>query len=268
MTNVSDDLDLLNVFAHDLKVPLNAIRGYLQLIEAKGPLNSEQDYYHGRAFAAIERAETMIREMLTYARLEASTISQTQPCNLAALVEDVVLMLETSALERDIRLHVTVKPQLERVGGDEAMLRHALTNLVGNAIKYNREGGAVWISAHGDVSDVVLIIRDSGVGIKPEHLPRIFEQFYRVDAENNGTVRGAGLGLAIVKTVIDKHGGSIDVQSTYGSGTTFTVRLPIAIQAPDAEAGVYSAGEPLDGVDDNLQEPPEHPDSDSLRDNV
>ena len=274
MTMHNDDFDLLNVFAHDLKLPLNAVRGYLQLISLKGDLNSQQQHYYERTFSAVERMETMIAEMLAYARMEAKPMTNLRPCNVVAMLEDIVLLLEVSASERAIHISTDITAGLPQLIGDETMLRHALTNVIGNAVKYNDDGGEVWIRAqHLTANNMVeLRIQDNGIGIKPEHLSQIFERFYRADSSDRSRP-GTGLGLTIVKMVVDKHGGQIDVESAYGEGTEFRILLPAAPKRytsndPGEHGGFLGSHEPLDDMDDNMQENPEHPDSDSREDGV
>ena len=111
--------------------------------------------------------------------------------------------------------------------GDSQQLAQVITNLVTNAILHNKHGGEARITTRRDQGDVVFTIADNGPGIPAEDLPRLFERFYRADKSRTGATGGTGLGLAISKAIIEAHGGSIEVISTVGSGTTFTVRLPV-----------------------------------------
>jgi signal transduction histidine kinase len=110
--------------------------------------------------------------------------------------------------------------------GSRGALEEVLDNLICNAIKYNKQGGWVKVRLFEQNQEIVLEVNDNGVGIPQEHLPRIFDEFYRVDGRRNAPIKGAGLGLAIVKKLVDSHGGSIGAESRFGEGTLFRINLP------------------------------------------
>jgi two-component system phosphate regulon sensor histidine kinase PhoR len=117
--------------------------------------------------------------------------------------------------------------------GNADLLQRAVANLVDNAIKYTPDEGTITIRIAADANDVLLSVSDSGIGIEPEHLPRIFERFYRVDKSRSREMGGTGLGLSIVKHVVQSHEASIDVTSEPGQGSTFEIRLPLLVAMPE-----------------------------------
>ena len=120
------------------------------------------------------------------------------------------------------------------VQGDQRQMTELFNNLISNAVKYNNEGGQVWIRVWKEKKDMLLSVRDNGVGIPEDSLERIFERFYRVDKGRSRKQGGTGLGLSIVKHIVSFYGGTVTVQSKVGKGTTFLVRLPVADSDPSA----------------------------------
>jgi signal transduction histidine kinase len=285
-TDASHDFDLFNTFAHDLKTPLAAAKSFIDLMEHSGELNERQRVLLNRSLMALGRMENIINELLDYARLGAEKALHITDCPLATLIEDAVLLLEELARRRHISLHVDLPADLSPVQGDARMLSHVFTNLLSNAIKYNREGGAVYVSARPEGTQIVVEVRDTGIGIDAKDLPHIFDHFYRVKRRGGDSIEGSGLGLAIVKAVLERHGGDISVSSTPGEGSRFLCRLPRSTAAaagddrfsrPAPESQFASrpvvfhppgpaAGEINDAMDDNLQESDELRDPDSSHD--
>jgi signal transduction histidine kinase len=147
---------------------------------------------------------------------------------LDRLVETVVANAETLAAERSVTLGVQIAKPIT-ILGDETRLIQMIINLLDNAILYTNAGGRVTLTLKQAQAYVVLTIQDTGIGIAPEHLPHIFERFYRADPAHTKTERGSsGLGLSIVEWIVQAHEGSIMVESQIGQGSTFTVKLPIA----------------------------------------
>ena len=118
-------------------------------------------------------------------------------------------------------------PGAEIVSGDPLRLEQALQNLAANALRHTPAGGRIGLGAELHDKDIVIVVRDTGAGIAPEHLPHVFDRFYKVDPARAGEIAGSGLGLSIVKAIIERHGGTISARSTLGKGTEFTIRLPL-----------------------------------------
>lgn len=278
--NVDNDGDLLRDFVHDLKTPIAAIKSYIELIEHNGAFNERQKHFADRAINAAMRMNEMINAWLDYARMDSDAVLAMTPCDLPGIVEDIVLMLEDLAAQRGITLKIEITPGLARVMGDANLLNHILSNLIGNAIQYNKDGGNVTIALSNAGGMVRIVVRDTGVGISATEQKKIFKRFYRANPDHS---EGTGLGLAIVKQLVARHGGRIDVESEVNVGTAFTVLLPRAIMRRDGEDKMptieprYGDPDPLphlldptrehdDNLDDNLQEAPEDFDSDTQGD--
>lgn len=265
--------DLVGMVAHDLKTPISAVRGYIELIQHAGELNEQQRLYCERALGGLDRMELLIAALLDINQIEGETQMNWQHCQLTPIIGGAVDLLETLANQRGIALHVDVDAHLEAVRGDPQRLSQVIHNLLSNAIKYNREGGAVWISAASEPGFVRVSVRDTGIGIAPEDQPHVFDRFFRAAQKTRKPIEGTGLGLSIVRMIIDKHGGYIWVESTPGEGSTFSFTLPKPARTRDGHDRMmeesrhgesyersHHAGrievpiEEPDAVDDNLQE--------------
>lgn len=210
--------------SHDLKTPLTSIQGYSQAImdgAAKNPADAAK-IIHDEA----ERLNRMVSELTDLARLQAGRLSMKMTMlDISDLVSAIAYRLHLVAEQKNIKLHIQNHP-VPNIAGDGDRLVQVFTNLLSNAIKYTQEGGEVWIEADVNKGGVEVVIKDNGIGIPPEDLPRIFERFYQVD-KSRGPRRGTGLGLAITQEIVHAHGGEIDIQSEgRNKGTTVTVWLP------------------------------------------
>ena len=165
-------------------------------------------------------------QLLFLSRQDAGLGSKVnESVQLEALLQEVVTNMQLMAQEKGITLELPDCPLCE-LSTDARLLRRVFVNLLDNAIKYTGQAGRVVLSCDVAAEEVTIQIRDSGVGISPEHLPHIFERFYRVDAARSGDGNGAGLGLAICQAILRNLDGTISVHSEVGKGTTFTVTLP------------------------------------------
>lgn len=208
--------------SHELKTPLATIKANAALLrDAKGPVRSE---LVEAVDSAVDRMSRLVNALLLLSRTEAGVqVSRIERTDLRALVETVVPILP-GAKER---VQIETDGSLLPVEMHQDMVERAVLNLVDNALRHSGSEG-VLVSVAREGTDAVVRVRDQGCGIPPEHLPHLFERFYRVDASRTAGTGGTGLGLAIVKAVAEAHGGSVEVQSTLGEGSTFTLRLPVA----------------------------------------
>ncbi|MBC7812842.1 MAG: HAMP domain-containing histidine kinase [Burkholderiales bacterium] len=217
--------DFLANVSHDLKTPLTSIRGYSQAImdgAAKDPTHAAK-IIHDEA----ERLNRMVVELTDLARLQAGRLSmQAAEVDMAQLASAIAQRLSIMAKEKGVSLHVDTKPT-PTIAGDGDRLAQVVDNLIGNAIKYTPTGGEVSVETYSTRNGgIEFLVRDSGIGIPPQDLPRVFERFYQVD-KTRGPQRGTGLGLAIVAEIVQAHGGRITASSAgHGHGSTFTVWLP------------------------------------------
>lgn len=219
-------LENIGVIAHDLNGPITAVKGNIELIQLTGPLNEKQQRFAERALVSLTQMEQLVKMLLDVAWLDADKPLEPHDVEVGKMVSMAVSLLDSTATRRKITLETEVDPDTGSVKGDLQRLPQVINNLINNAIKYNHEGGTVWVTTRGDADHVEIIVRDNGRGIPEEDLPYLFEQFFRVKPNASGTVDGTGLGLAIVKAVVDKHNGKVIVTSAPGEGTTFTVTLP------------------------------------------
>jgi signal transduction histidine kinase/DNA-binding NarL/FixJ family response regulator len=219
--------EVLGVVAHDLRNPLGAISMYAQLLEeataegrAKGQL--------GSILRLTEQMDRLIQDLLDVSQIEAGQLRlDRRPVAAAELVEPVASMFGVTAAERGIRLELRVPTQgLPAVEADRSRVVQVFSNLVGNAIKFTRPGGQVAVSAEVVDSSVLFTVRDSGIGIGEEELPRVFDRFWQSRTAKKG---GAGLGLGIAKAIVEAHGGTIWAESRVGEGSAFRFSLPIAV---------------------------------------
>src|SRR5262249_316112 len=218
--------DFVANVSHEFKTPLTSIRGYTEklLSGAKEDPAIAVDFLNTIQRKA-QQLETLVVDLLTLARLETEVPSIKDPINLRKMIDELVASRQNVIQERD--LHVTLDCPLTQVQADRSRLYTALSNLFDNAIKYNKPGGEIRVSAEVQNGALSVAVAGRGYGLPPDELPRIFERFYRVDKARTRDSGGTGLGLSIVKHAIESQGGSIGVSSRIGSGSTFTIRLPL-----------------------------------------
>ena len=219
--------DFVATVSHDLCSPLSIIEGYTDLLKEVGPLSVQQHQFLGRIKAAIANMTQLVTDLLDLGKIEAGLEMEMMPCDLEETIDLVVTGLQGWAERRGIELRVELPENVPRVRGNSIRLRQVLTNLVDNALKYTPGGGAVAIRVLVENGSVTVQVRDTGIGIGFDDLPRIFEKFYRVKTEETGDVVGTGLGLAITKSIVEMHGGRIWAESEPGAGSTFSFALPI-----------------------------------------
>jgi len=214
--------------SHELRTPVAVIRNKAE-VALRRP-RSQEDYCRAlhNIHAETERLSHLISDLLALARGdEGQAQFEREAVRLDTLVESVMANAQGLAEERGITLSMEV-PQPVTLIGDEARLIQVLINLLDNAIRYTNPGGHVHMSLRASGAATQLVVRDTGIGIAPEHLPHIFERFYRADPSRQRTGgSGTGLGLSIVEWIIRKHGGSVDVRSQLGHGSCFTITLPL-----------------------------------------
>jgi two-component system, OmpR family, sensor kinase len=216
--------DFLANVSHDLKTPLTSIQGYSQAImdgAASDPVQAASIIHEEAG-----RMNRMVTELTDLARLQAGQLSmRSGALDIGQITAAVGQRLAIVAREKGVRLEVDATPMPD-IAGDGDRMAQVLTNLISNAIKYTPQGGSVYVQTLMANGGVEVVVRDTGIGIPPEELPRVFERFYQVD-KARGPERGTGLGLAIVREIVQAHGGRINVASAgTGKGTTFTLWLP------------------------------------------
>lgn len=213
--------------SHELRGPLMVIRGNLDLLNLDLP-EEERLASVQEATEEVTRMANLVGDLLFLAEVDAPETVRHTPVNL----DEVVAAAVARARDVDGGRHMLVLPQNDRVvvSGDRERLGQLLWNMIENALRYTPEGGKVAVSLRGQGPVAEMMVADSGIGICPEHLPRIFERFYRVDRARSRSQDGTGLGLAIVKQIAEAHGGQVRVRSEPGAGSTFTVVVPVLVE--------------------------------------
>lgn len=222
---------LLADVSHELGTPLAAIRGYVETLTMPSvPLDvATQHRYLGIVTQETERLERLVGDLLDLARLEGGGLMMEQvPVPVAPLFQRVADRHGPLLRDRDVRLVTSVEPASLQVCGDATRLEQALQNLAANAIRHTPAGGEIRLQAREDDDAVTLMVEDTGTGVPEEHLPRVFDRFYKADASRTGTTMpsGSGLGLSIVRAIAHAHGGTAAVRNVPGGGARFTLRLP------------------------------------------
>jgi len=221
--------DFVNMVAHELRSPLVSIRqqNSVLLEGIAGPLQEKQLDLLGRGIKKIDSLLKLINDLLDIAKIEAGKAVRYQvPIDIGQVIEEMVALMEPRAKKQDINLSYSCK-DLKPVKADPKSIQEIFNNLITNAINYSPDTGQILVSAQGLGEYIEIKIMDTGVGIPPEELPKIFDKFYRVKHPKTRQVMGTGLGLSIVKGVVEAHHGTIDVESTPDKGTTFRILLPV-----------------------------------------
>jgi PAS domain S-box-containing protein len=235
--------EFLSRVSHELRTPLNAILGFGQLLEVE-PLSERQHASVEQIMNAGRHLTELVDELLEISRIESGEFKVSlRPVDVATGVQDILHLLQPLAAERDVTIVNHVPAGCTWALADEQRTKQVLLNLLSNAIKYNRSGGAVDVAmaASDDEGVVGVRITDTGRGIAPEHLERLFSPFDRLGAEQSA-IEGTGLGLALSKLMVEAMSGRLVVESEVGVGSTFVLELPAADPARDGEP---SAGKAL-----------------------
>lgn len=216
--------EVLAFVSHDLRNPLHTIQMAADVLELPIPeeRKSVQVQVIRRAATAMSR---LIEDLLAVSEVEAGRLAlEREPLLLDAVFEEVCGLLEGLARQKHQRLHWRITPDVPPVHADRHRLVRVLANLAGNAIKFTPEDGSILVEAVRDGGEVVVMVRDTGIGIPEDELPRVFQRFWHAGRARRG---GAGLGLAIARGVVEAHGGRIWAESVVGEGTTFFFTLPL-----------------------------------------
>ena len=239
--------EFLANMSHEIRTPINAVLGMNEMIlreslEARDMLPEEREEivkifsdicnYSGNIESAGNNLLSIINDILDFSKIEAGKMEITESnYKLSSVLNDVSNMISFKAKSKGIEYIVDVDETLpDGLYGDEIRVRQIITNLLNNAVKYTQKG-TIWLSVNerkgeDKVTNLIVKVKDTGIGIKKEDISKLFRKFERVDMENNSTVEGTGLGLAITGSLLDMMGGEISVESEYGKGSEFTVSIP------------------------------------------
>ena len=223
--------DFVANVSHELKTPITLIKGFVETLQ-QGALEKreEAERFLDIMSKQVERLNAIIEDLLSLSRLEQgsgkSAISM-EKTKVLQILESAIRDCESKLLEKKISIQLNCSNELE-VFANSPLLNQAVLNLVDNALKYSEQGEKITVEAFVTGTEIVIEVQDWGCGIGSEHLPRLFERFYRIDQARSRQMGGTGLGLAIVKHIVQEHGGAVSVNSTLGKGSRFSIHLPIS----------------------------------------
>jgi signal transduction histidine kinase/CheY-like chemotaxis protein len=217
--------EFVTTVSHDLRSPLTAILGYIELVERAGDLNAQQVEFIRRVQLSVEQITNLVTDLLDLGRIEAGLDSTRESTPISVLARYAIEGLRGAAEAKALMLDISLPEALPLVNGDPIRLRQMIGNLVENAIKYTPAGGRIGVRAEAEGDQVILRVHNTGPGIPPADQPYLFDKFYRA-SNAPADLPGTGLGLSIVKSIVDSHNGRIWVDSQVDKGTTFIVVLP------------------------------------------
>jgi PAS domain S-box-containing protein len=232
------DLFLANM-SHELRTPLNGIIGFAEFLadEKPGPLSPKQKEYLEDILHSGKHLLHVINDVLDLAKVEAGKMELTpETFSIRKAIDDVYAALELMAQRKQLHINIQLDPAFDEVTLDRNRFKQVLYNLLSNAVKFTDERGSVEVVTNQtDEIHFRLVVADTGIGIKPENLKRLFKEFEQIDpSQRRG--QGTGLGLALTRRIVQLQSGSIDVESEFGKGTKFTIVLPLGLPLVDCES--------------------------------
>jgi signal transduction histidine kinase len=222
--------EFLANMSHELRTPLTAIIGFSEVLSDKifGELNDKQDEYMGDIVSSGRHLLSLINDILDLSKVEAGRMElDVTRFDLPLAIENALILIRERATRHGIKIDHTVDERLGEIVGDERKFKQILLNLLSNAVKFTPEGGSIVVSAALANEAVEVAVSDTGIGIAPENLEAIFEEFRQVGTDAAKKREGTGLGLTLTKKFVELHGGTIRVESAVGKGSTFTFTLPV-----------------------------------------
>jgi signal transduction histidine kinase len=225
--------NMISLVSHELRSPLAATVQYLEVILGgmAGEISSEAKEMIDRSNMRLKELLELLSRWLNLATFDPVKMAEHfKDIDLSDVAREAIEVLKSLAEEKKVKLTLDTPVNLSPIQGSKMPLEEIFTNLISNAIKYNKAGGWVKVKLYEKDREIWVEISDNGLGISEEYLLRIFDEFYRVDGRRNAPIKGSGLGLSIVKKMVDAHGGMIDVKSKLGEGTTFTISFPKCFQ--------------------------------------
>jgi PAS domain S-box-containing protein len=231
------DLFLANM-SHELRTPLNGIIGFAEFLadEKPGPVSPKQKEYLEDILHSGKHLLHVINDVLDLAKVEAGKMELTpEAFSIRKAIDNVYAALELLAQKKQLQIAIQLDPDFDEITLDRNRFKQVLYNLLSNAVKFTEEGGSVEVvTAKIDENHFRLTVTDTGIGIKPENLKRLFKEFEQIDP-GRGRGQGTGLGLALTRRIVQLQSGTIDVESEFGKGTKFTIVLPLALSPLECE---------------------------------
>jgi signal transduction histidine kinase len=226
--------EFLANMSHELRTPLNAILGFSEVLLERmfGDLNEKQEEYLQDVLTSGQHLLSLINDILDLSKVEAGQMElEVTSFSLRAALENGLTIVKERASRHGIRLELELEPDLDLIAADERKVKQVVFNLLSNAVKFTPDGGRIDVRARLVDGEVEIAVSDTGIGIAPEHLPHVFDEFRQV-GQGAARAEGTGLGLALAKRFVELHRGRISVQSQPGQGSTFSFTLPQA--TPDS----------------------------------
>jgi PAS domain S-box-containing protein len=219
--------EFVSTVSHDLRMPLTLMRGYVKMLSMVGTTNNQQREYIQKITQSADQMARLVDNVLDLGRIEAGLGLKREEVEIKEIISDVVKTYRPQAVTKQITLQADQVQDMSKVFVDSTLLRQAITNLVDNAIRFTPAGGRVSISANQAEGALLIRVEDTGVGISPTDQARLFEKFSQIRNKGGLAEGGSGLGLAIVKSIVEQHGGRVKVESKLGTGSTFTIEVPL-----------------------------------------
>lgn len=222
--------EFINMVAHELKAPLGAIKGYLEMVIDKqlGDNSELYDNYLNRSLNRSEAMLALIQDLLNIFRMDAHTVRrEIERMDAGELLEETLEFFHSNIQKHKLKLEVHIDKNLF-IEADREEIRRVYTNLISNAIKYNKDGGKIKVKATVENTFAAITVEDTGIGMTEEESERLFEEFFRAKNQHTRKISGTGLGMTILKKIVDEYDGKIKVSSEYEKGSIFTVLLPLA----------------------------------------
>ena len=222
----------VSMVAHELKAPMAAVMGFMNLIldDSMGIKPDKQKEYISRSTKRLQGLIEMVNDLLDISRMEIKKKErEIKELNIPEILKSNVDFLEFELKKKGITVTTNLELDLPPIKADNNEINRLYTNILSNALKYNKEKGTIDISAYKSGNYVVTKIADTGIGMKPEDREKLFQEFFRVKNDQTRNIPGTGLGLSIVKRIVESYSGKIEVDSEYGKGTTFIIKFPYKV---------------------------------------
>jgi PAS domain S-box-containing protein len=220
----------VSMVSHELKAPIAAVYGYLRLFSDPSiSLSQEQKINHiNRSQIRLDGLLKMVNDLLDISRMEMQTVQrEIKILDVAKIIASVIELFQIEIKKKNLNVNFQTSENLQPIKADNDEIIRLFTNLISNAIKYNKDNGTIDIKIQSVDKYILASIKDSGIGMKPEEKQKLFHEFFRAKNELTKNISGTGLGLSIVKRIVDSYAGRIEVESEYGKGTSFNIYLPL-----------------------------------------
>lgn len=219
--------EFINNVSHEIKTPVSSIEGFAKFLKDKNLTDEEREEYTNIIIEEAKRLENLTGKILKLSKLNnQEVITNKQEIDIAEQIRKAISLLEPKWSKKDIKINVSLDEKVFL--GDEDLIYQVLVNIIDNAIKFSNEGGSIDIKVYEKDKNIIVKIKDHGIGMKEEELEKVYDRFYQIDKSHSK--EGSGLGLAIVKRIVELSEGKIEIKSKENKGTTVTVKLPVSIE--------------------------------------